>query len=286
MKRLITYYCIGALLYLCANLGYGQATPQHEESNLSPDIYHVNYWLSGGLVVTGAITGQVGLSRVNNKDGIPSTHLGAIVNRGVSNFDQWSLRQNTKKMREAAETSDKIFYGSIALPALLFLDKKIRHGWYDIALMYGEAQILNSNVYSWSPLGPTFVERYRPAVYYESLPLEERNYGRLRNSFYSGHTATVAVGTFFAAKVFTDYHPSLGGKKYAFYGLALIPPTVVGIYRIKALRHFPTDVVIGGVVGAGIGWLVPELHRKWKNKVSISGTYSSEVKAMGLTYRF
>lgn len=146
--------------------------------------------------------------------------------------------------------------------------------------------MLNSNIYSWSPMGPRFVERYRPAVYYENLPLEERNYGRLRNSFYSGHTATVAVGTFFTAKVYADYHPDLGGKKYLLYGLALVPPTVVGIYRIKALRHFPTDVVIGGIVGAGVGFLVPELHRKWQGKVGITATYTDQMKGVGFSLNF
>lgn len=285
MKKLFNCYLIAMLLcYACQSVIAQSKTDQPEPA--TEKIYHLNYWVSGGFVLTGAITGQLGLMRVNGKDDIPEGHLGTIVSRGVSNFDQWSLRQNTEKMREAAETSDKIFFGSMALPVLLFLDKKIRHRWYDISLMYAEAQILNSNFYSWSPAGPRFVERYRPAVYYENLPIEERNYGRLRNSFYSGHTATVAVGTFFTAKVYVDYHPDLGGKKYLLYGLALVPPTVVGIYRIKALRHFPSDVVIGGIVGAGIGLLIPELHRKWQGKVGISATYSSQVKGAGLLLRF
>lgn len=285
MKKILHYYLFFVLFgCLCQN---GQAQQSIVEKEIIPEkVYHLNYWVSGGLVLTSAITSQIGLSRVNGKDGIEEDHLPLIVGKGIGKFDQWSLRQNTGKMREAAEISDKIFFGGIAMPLILFLDKEIRHRWYDIGLMYAEAQMLNSNFYSWSPAGPNFIERYRPAVYYENLPLEERNYGRLRNSFYSGHTATVAVGTFFTAKVFTDYHPGLGAKKYIFYGLALIPPTAVGIYRIKALRHFPSDVVIGGIVGIGIGLLIPELHRKWQNKISISATYNSDVKGAGMVLRF
>lgn len=284
MKKII-YQSAWVVVFLFV-LQDGKTQPSQNTANQEDKVYHLNYWISGGLVLTGAITSQIGLSRVNGKDGIEEDYLPTIVAKGIGKFDQWSLRQNTDKMREAAETSDKIFLGGIAMPLVLFLDKKIRKRWYDIGLMYAEAQMLNSNFYSWSPAGPTFVERYRPAVYYENLPLEERNYGRLRNSFYSGHTATVAVGTFFTAKVYSDYHPELGAKKYILYGIALVPATLVGIYRIKALRHFPSDVVIGGIVGAGIGILIPELHRKWQNKISVSATYNTQVKGAGFVYRF
>lgn len=285
MKKILNQWLLPLLLLYACQVGKAQQSTYTKNTDQGK-IYHVNYWISGGLVLTGAITSQIGLNKVNGKEGIEEDYLPVIVEKGIAKFDQWSLRQNTDKMREAAETSDKIFLGGIALPLILFIDKDIRQRWYDIGLMYAEAQMLNSNFYSWSPLGPTFVERYRPAVYYENLPLEERNYGRLRNSFYSGHTATVAVGTFFTAKVYADYHPELGGKKYIFYGLALIPPTAVGIYRIKALRHFPSDIIIGGIVGAGIGFLIPELHKKWQNKISVSATYSSEVKGAGMVLRF
>ena len=36
----------------------------------------------------------------------------------------------------------------------------------------------------------------------------------------------------------------------------------VGIGRVAAGRHFPTDVIAGATVGTGIGVLVPHLHVK------------------------
>jgi membrane-associated phospholipid phosphatase len=34
----------------------------------------------------------------------------------------------------------------------------------------------------------------------------------------------------------------------------------VGALRVAAAQHFPTDVVSGAALGAGIGWLVPTIH--------------------------
>ena len=64
------------------------------------------------------------------------------------------------------------------------------------------------------------------------------------------------------AKVISDYHPELGRKKWLVFAAAIIPPAIVGWYRIRALKHFPTDVLLGYLVGAAVGILVPELHKQ------------------------
>ncbi len=35
----------------------------------------------------------------------------------------------------------------------------------------------------------------------------------------------------------------------------------VSIERVRAGEHFPTDVIAGAVAGAGVGTIVPHLHR-------------------------
>lgn len=249
-------------------------------------VYKVNYLVSGAIALTGVATNSFAHDRLKNKPSLAEGHIDRITAKGVGRLDRWGLRQDPFKKDEAHEISDRILYSSVIAPFFLFLDKDIRQDWLGIGLMYAEAQAINSNLYGWSPLGPSFVERYRPAVYYEELPLEERNFGNLRNSFYSGHVGSTATATFFAAKVYSDYHPGLGGKKYLLYGLAAIPPALAGYYRVKALKHFPTDVVAGGIIGASLGVLIPELHRLAQNRASVSAIYNEEVKGLGLVYRF
>ena len=38
--------------------------------------------------------------------------------------------------------------------------------------------------------------------------------------------------------------------------------TFISYERVRAGQHFPTDVIMGALVGAGIGVLVPHLHRR------------------------
>ena len=110
-----------------------------------------------------------------------------------------------------------------------------------------------------------------------------RQEGNNRLSFYSGHTLSTAASTFFMAKVYTDYHPELGNKKYLFYGLALIPPTYVGYHRLKALKHFPTDVIIGYSIGIAAGIFIPELHKTKDRSIGLKVMPAYNGFAIGLT---
>lgn len=274
------------LLCLCQS-GIAQESGGKTEKERTPEkIYGVNYWISGGIILTGVATNSFAHERLRNKPGMTEEHVNLITSKGVNGFDRWGLRQDPAGRDDAQMASDRILYISALLPFFLFLDKDIRYDWLDITMMYAETQAINSNLYGWGPLGPTFVERYRPAVYYEELPLKERNFGNLRNSFYSGHVGSTATATFFAAKVYADYHPGLGAKKYLLYGLASLPPAMVGYYRVKALKHFPSDNLVGMIVGASLGILIPELHRKTGGKASFSTIYTEQVKGLGMAYRF
>jgi membrane-associated phospholipid phosphatase len=44
-------------------------------------------------------------------------------------------------------------------------------------------------------------------------------------------------------------------------GSSLSAATVVGLLKIHAGYHYPTDIAAGAVVGTSIGVLVPMLHR-------------------------
>lgn len=71
------------------------------------------------------------------------------------------------------------------------------------------------------------------------------------------------------AKVVSDYHPNMkkGLKTVMWSGAVLIPATTAYL-RVKAWRHFPTDVIAGYVTGALVGFVIPHLHKK-KEKESV-----------------
>ena len=112
-----------------------------------------------------------------------------------------------------------------------------------------------------------------------------RQSGQNRNSFFSGHALVTSTASFFMAKVICDFHPELGAKKWLIYGAALIPPAFVGYFRVRALRHFPTDTIAATAIGATVGFLIPHFHKKKKDK-GFSIDTNLEGNGLALKYRF
>ena len=247
-------------------------------------VYHVNY-LTGSLIIAGGMgTDYFAISRIKNKPNLSMAELQAL-NPGVINpLDRWAIHQNPTNYLMFSKLSDDIEPPIfVILPALLGFDKKIRKDWLDLLFMYVEGHTITFTFYNYSWLGPTFQNKYRPITYYSSLPLADQITGNNRNSFYSGHCASVAFTTFFIAKVYCDYHPDLGFDKYLLYTAALIPPVVMGYFRVRALAHFPSDCMVGITLGAVIGIVIPELHKFNYKGISL-GMYSPSVgTGTGLT---
>jgi membrane-associated phospholipid phosphatase len=261
-----------------------QAYPQSSARDSLFHPYHVNYWVTGTIVGVGLSTNYLGVARVFHKEELSRLEIQAL-NKGIINsIDSWALKQDPSKMDAFAKYSDYAVVSTVVLPAFLMFDKQIRQDWLDVLLMYMETMSITPNIYEWSPLGVTFQNRIRPVAYYDQLTYDQRKSGDNRNSFYSGHVAVVAASTFFMAKVYSDYNPGIGDNKYLLYGAATIPPLIMGYFRVKGLRHFPSDVMVGLGVGALCGIVIPELHRFQDKNISL-GLYSSS-EGTGIAIRW
>lgn len=262
---------------------------QYNNNDSARHPYKVNYWVSGGIALAGGVTNYLGIPRIINKPEISAAELSSLNKDNVNSFDRWVLNQDVTKAK--ADMYDKdaliVLSASVTLPAVLVFDKYIRKDWSKMLMMYLETISIVSNVYGYSVIGPSVQNRIRPVTYYTSFPLSERVDGNNRNSFYSGHVASTAAATFFMVKVYSDYHPELGGKKYLLYAAATIPPLLIGYFRVKGLRHFPSDDLVGLGVGALVGVLVPEIHRiKLKNKnLTVGLSTTGESTGIGLKWK-
>lgn len=76
-------------------------------------------------------------------------------------------------------------------------------------------------------------------------------------SFYSGHTSTS-----FAAAVVAGRLAGMHGyrNRAGIWATGLTLATATGVLRIKADKHYLTDVVVGAVAGSLAGWFLPQLH--------------------------
>ena len=249
------------LLVLLCFAWPAQALAQSAARDSAFHPYRVNGWVSGPLLAAGIGANLLGLSQMMHKAQISREELAALDKNVIHSFDRWALKQDPALIEQQGTYADATLATGVVLPFLLLFDGQIRRDWLPVLVMYLETMSLSPNIYEWSFMGPAFQNRLRPVAYYEQLTWEERNSGANRNSFYSGHVATVAASTFFMVKVYSDYHPGLGYAKYLLYTAATLPPMLLGYFRIKGLKHFASDVFVGIGIGALCGILVPELHR-------------------------
>ena len=180
----------------------------------------------------------------------------------VNSFDRSLTRLDPANFANAQKKSDLFLNISLFTPAIFAHDKKIRKDWLDLISLYLVSHAVDNALYF---IGTYSVRRPRPLTYNTRVPIEERTGEGKSNSFFSGHTSFSATATFFAAKIYTDYHHITGWRRLLFYTAAAVPPALVGYYRTQAGKHFRTDVLMGLVAGASSGILVPELH-KFKKK--------------------
>ena len=109
------------------------------------------------------------------------------------------------------------------------------------------------------------VRRPRPAAYLEAEANRDNpDYSNASTdsalSFFSGHASTTASLGATATYLAFARSPS-SWRPWATLVAATGLTTFVSVQRVRAGEHFPTDVIAGAVAGAGIGIIVPHLHR-------------------------
>lgn len=183
----------------------------------------------------------------------------------------------------AAKASDIAVMAACASPLVLFAGKAERMDFPKIVVMGGEAGLISFGVVN---TAKGVVQRTRPYAYGNGAPLEERLAPKARLSFFSGHTTFTATATFFAAQVYSDYHPDSKWKPLVWAG-ATLAPAAVAYLRVRAGKHFLSDVVTGYAVGAASGILVPILHRAdRKQEVSMQPSFWGSGSGVVLNWRF
>jgi membrane-associated phospholipid phosphatase len=235
------------------------------------------------VTAVGAAWTLYAFTKIYSKEETPAADILALNKDNINGFDRWAAGKSNPT---ASENSDYIFYGSMPLPIVLLLDKKIRKDAPKIGFLYLEAMAITGIFYTGSVY---LTDRYRPETYNTSLPLSDRMNGNNRNSFIAGHPALVATSTFFCAKVYSDYHPE-SPWRWVFYGGAAAATGATAYLRHIAGKHFPTDLIIGTTIGTLSGILVPHLHKN-KNyakqawNISPYMNYRGEGLGLSFTYR-
>ena len=221
----------------------------------------------------------LGFSKIYSKDATPQYKIENLRKSDLNGFDRWAADVFHP---EAEKPSDAVFYAAMPLPLLLMFDKDIRKDALKIGMLYIEAMGITGVFYTGSNY---YVNRYRPLVYNENAPMDERTAGGATNSFIAGHPALVATSTFFTAKVFSDYNPD-SKLKPLFWGAAILSTGATAYWRHRAGKHFPSDLIVGTSIGALTGILVPHFHKNklFKNPNMSLTPFSGDM--YGLSFRY
>ncbi len=255
------FICLVILFFLSLN------SWSQKQDSLDLKVYNVKPHIDIPITVAALATNYWGLQVVGRKALLDSMTIINLDANDINRFDRSATLQDAKYAPRAQRISNYGMYVSYALPLLFLFDKKIRKDWAEVFLLYFQAEAIIGNLYS---RGSTIhIDRIRPLVYHPDIPWGEKVGGGTKNSFFSGHTSSSATASFFVAKVFCDYHPEWGNKKYLVYAAAALPPIFTGYHRYKGMKHFPTDVITGLVVGATTGILVPHLHKNKHTNLAI-----------------
>ncbi len=162
------------------------------------------------------------------------------------------------------DLSDYLLAVCAALPLTILASDDVSKDFSTFSLMYLENLSFSTSL---PMLTKSFIRRPRPYTYNPQVPEDKKMSADAGLSFFSGHTSIAFASAVFFGRLFSSYFPDSKWEPYA-WGGSLLLSSLTGYMRYDSGRHFPTDIIVGALVGSAVGYLIPELH---KNNKKVSG---------------
>lgn len=263
-------YSKAVLLFLLISLLFGFCNGA--ESPYKTD------WTRDGLIIGVGLGSAVVSSAFDSKvTPISAEEISKLDKSSINAFDRWATNNYSTSV---SSVSDALAVGLVFSPLVLLAGNDIQSDFWKLSMMYAETLLFSVFLPSYTK---NTVGRIRPFVYNPNAPIEKKYDVDNRRSFFSGHTCVAFSSAVFLATVYSDYYPESKYKNYI-WGASLLAASSVGILRIEAGAHFPTDVIAGAVVGSAVGWAIPALHRTNADRTGASVNISPSM--ISFTYNF
>jgi membrane-associated phospholipid phosphatase len=216
-----------------------------------------------GVVITTGVTFDELLSEVISTGEIKPTPPSPNAVNHLLSIDRAAVTQTIDP--HAGSYSSLGLYAAFAYAVVDPLMSGWRDGWRAglvDAVMYGESYAVTGAV---TDITKIAVRRPRPIDYAACSGMNvasECDQTDLQLSFFSLHaarTAAISATATYLAFIRSGWrHP----RPWITLGVGTTLTALVSYWRVRAGEHFPTDVIMGSVAGAGIGVLVPHFHRR------------------------
>ena len=283
MKTIFT--SIVAILFFAQSIKAQDTTVQmmnmdNTKKTRSQSPYHTSFKRDAPILIGGLGLTALGVSLIQKKDTLTYAELATKTRDKVPFFDRGNVGNYNKKIDQDSYIP---FNASFAMPVIMLLiNKNERQHAGQILIMYVESMAITGASFT---LAAGIFNRSRPLVYGTKAPLSQRVSATNQRSFFAGHTAATASATFFMAKVFQDFNPNSKARPYV-WAVAAAVPALVGYMRYQSGYHFLSDNLLGYVIGAASGILIPEWHkRKILKDLSFVPTIGKDYKGIAFTYK-
>ncbi len=208
------------------------------------------------LLLGSALTAGSSFYLLSNIQPLSLNQIDSLDPSMVNRFDRMACKFWSP---EIADYSDYLLMASLLSPVSLISFHAIRQDAASVGLMYFESILISGGV---TQLIKAVVKRTRPFAYNNTVPKAVKLNNRdMRESFHSGHTALAFTALVFTATVYEHYHSDSEYMPYIWSG-AIGTASTIGLFRILAGKHFPTDVITGALIGSAVGYLIPKIHEK------------------------
>jgi undecaprenyl-diphosphatase len=216
-----------------------------------------------GVLVAGGLTFAELLSMIISTGEIKPTALDVGDSEKLLSIDRVAVTQTIDP--NANSRSTIALYGAYAYAAIDTVLSGVREGRRAAlvdGIMYLESVSLTQTFTYATKIG---VRRPRPIDY----AMCEGTSGAagcgstdLQLSFFSGHASSTAAVSATATYLAFMRDGPRKPRPWITLGVGTLVTAFVSYERVRSGEHFPTDVIMGSLAGAGIGVLVPHFHRR------------------------
>lgn len=189
---------------------------------------------------------------------MPTTDSLNLVRSELPVFDRFVAGRYSAS---AGLASDILVLPLCALPTALATwdgwksNRSLKPGVID-AVVFGEALAFSSAL---DLMVRSLQVHPRPYVYGTVAPIADRLAGEASGSFYSGHANAAFLAATYLAYTYPIRHPDFEYSGWLWAG-SLGTATAVASLRVAAGKHFPSDVIVGAIIGSGFGWTFAKIH--------------------------
>ena len=173
----------------------------------------------------------------------------------VNAFDRGAIGNTNDFARQLSD----ITVGAVIILPLAFDALQVREQpvFSEDAVVFAQTLLVNGAL---ATAAKFIVQRPLPRTYAGDPRLVGKPGGY--RSFYSGHTSTVFAGLAATAMTIRLRH----GEKIWPWIVTLMVGSSVAVERVADGRHFPSDVIVGALMGTATGIAVPWLHARTRSR--------------------